>query len=404
MAEHGESWFVKLGVLFDGTGFKKFGIAAFDVKKTISGLYDSFKKITSTNSSLYNTAKYLSMSTDRLQVWENAFSIIGGSAEDAQSAINSLNFAFDKLRLGEAGGLATVAARLKLRPEDLTSFETMIEALNRSYNTYFKDNYGQFKVLAEQMGLSKSAILLVTQSANEYQQTMRRASNIPLISERHLKAFRRLESRFYVFSKRFDIFKAQAASSFAPAFERILGRLEELMADPEFNKALGNMFNAFEEMFNQMSRTENLEGFIKLVQAAVDVLTALVNVAAKVPDAMGWVGDKVGTLVGYAERRMDASIAKVQENIKNDPLAKAGIFNPFAGISRPAFVPSGVPQIFKTPAFGVTGGNITLNQENHFAGKVDESMVDEIASRSAEAINRQAAKRDIEDMRASTPE
>lgn len=402
MAERGESWFVKLGVLFDGTGFRKFGIAALDVKKVASGLYDSFKKITSTNSSLYNSAKYLNISSDRLQVWKNAFGIVSDSAEDAEAAINSLNFVFDKLRLGEGGGLAAIAGRLKLRPEDLTSFETMIEALNRSYNTYFKDNYGQFKTLAEQLGLSKSAILLVMQSANEYQRTMRRASSIPIISEKHLKAFRRLESRFYVFSKRFDVFKAQAATSFAPAFERILGKLEALMADPKFNKALGDMFTAFEEMFNQMARTENLESFTKLAQAAVDVLIALVDVAAKVPSVMGWIGDKLGIIVGTTSIAMDKKIAQTQDNIKNDPLTKAGLFNPFAGFGMPKLIPSSAPQIFKTPSF-FGGGNVTLHQENHFNGKVDKEVADEIANRSAQVINPQAAKRDIEDMKASTP-
>lgn len=397
MAEGGESWFVKLGVLFDGTGFKKFGIAAFDVKKTVSGLADSFKKITATNADLFNSARYLSMSTDRLQVWERAFGLIGGSAEDARSAINSLNFAFDKLRLGQGGEMATLAARLKLRPEDLTSFETMIEALNRSYNTFYKDNYGQFKVLAEQMGLSKSAILLVTQSVEDYQRTIRRAGSIPLINERQLKAFHSLQSRFFLFTKRFELFKAQAAGTFAPSFDRILGRLEGLMKDPEFNKALNNAFNAFEKMFNEMARTENIEAFIKVTQAAVDVLTALINVAAKVPDAMGWVGDKLGTIAGAGMNHMDRSIVQVRENIEKDPLTKAGIFNPFAGFSLPTFKIN--------PVAGLGRNNptsINIYQENSFNGNADEDAADTIASRTAGAVKSQAAKRDIDDMRAVT--
>lgn len=398
MTEGGESWFVKLGVLFDGTGFKKFGIAAFDVKKVVSGLADSFKKITATSADLFNSARYLNMSTDRLQVWERAFGLIGGSAEDARSAINSLNFAFDKLRLGQGGEIATLAARLKLRPEDLTSFETMIEALNRSYNTYYKDNYGQFKVLAEQMGLSKSAILFVTQSVENYQRTIKRAGSIPLISERQLKAFRSLQSRFFLFSKRFELFKAQAAGTFAPALDRMLGRLEELMKDKEFNKALNNAFNAFEKMFNEMARTENIEAFVKVAQAAVDVLTALINVAAKVPDAMGLVGDALGTAVGTFGNYLDRRVMQARENIEKDPLAKAGIFNPFAGFK--------MPEIKINPFVGGFKSNSPMNiniyQENSFNGNADEDAANTIASRTAGAVKSQAAKRDINNVRAVT--
>nr|DAG86915.1 MAG TPA: tail tape measure [Bacteriophage sp.] len=397
MAEGGESWFVKLGVLFDGTGFKKFGIAAFDVKKTVSGLADSFKRITATNADLFSSARYLSMSTDRLQIWERAFGLIGGSAEDARSAINSLNFAFDKLRLGQGGEMATLAARLKLRPEDLTSFETMIEALNRSYNTYYKDNYGQFKVLAEQMGLSKSAILLVTQSVKEYQRTIRRAGSVPLINERQLKAFHSLQSRFFLFTKRFELFKAQAAGTFAPSFDRILGRIEDLMKDPKFNKALDNAFNAFEKMFDEMARTENIEAFIKVTQAAVDVLTALVNVASKIPDAMGWVGDKLGTVVGAGANYLDKRMMQVRENIEKDPLTKAGVFNPLAAFSLPTFKVN--------PVAGLSRNNqtsINIYQENSFNGNADDDAADTIASRTAGAVKSQAAKRDIDDMRAIT--
>lgn len=398
MAEGGESWFVKLGVLFDGTGFKKFGIAAFDVKKVVSGLADSFKRITATSADLFSSARYLNMSTDRLQIWERAFGLIGGSADDARSAINSLNFAFDKLRLGQGGETATLAARLKLRPEDLTSFETMIEALNRSYNTYYKDNYGQFKVLAEQMGLSKSAILLVTQSVKDYQRTIRRAGSIPLISERQLKASRSLQSRFFLFSKRFELFKTKAAGTLAPSFDRILGRLEKLMADPKFNKALDKMFTSFEKMFDEMTRTKNIEAFVKIAQAAVDVLTALVDIAAKVPDAMGWVGDALGTAVGKTSNYFDRRIMQARENIEKDPLARAGIFNPLAGFT--------MPEIKINPFIGGFKNNSPMNiniyQENSFNGNADEDAASTIASRTAGAIKSQAAKRDIDNVRAVT--
>lgn len=383
MAENSESWFVKLGVLFDGTGFKKFGVAAFDVKKTITGLFDSFKKISAMGGDLARTSRYLDMSSDRLQIWERTFGLIGGSAEDARSAINSLNFAFDKLRLGEGGGLATIAARLRLRPEDLTSFETMIEALNRSYNTYFKDNYGQFKVLAEQMGLSKSAILLVTQSTKDYQKTIQRASNIPLLKSRHLKAFESLEKRFFVFSKRFEIFKAQTASSIAPAFDRVLGKIERLFVDPQFNKSIENITSSFEKFFNELTNTETLEALNSLISGTITLLTTLIDVADKVPDVMGWVGDKIGSAYGkittgsYSSRFSDEERERIaamhSQYINMRSMSNAG-------------------QV----------GNTVINQTNNITGDNASDIADEVATKTASVINPYREQRNINNRKAVT--
>lgn len=391
MAENSESWFVKLGVLFDGTGFKKFGIAAFDVKKTITNLYDTFKKVSAMGGDLSRTSRYLDISSDRLQVWERAFGLMGGSAEDARSAINSLNFAFDKLRLGEGGGLAQVAARLRLRPEDLTSFETMIEALNRSYNTYFKDNYGQFKVLAEQMGLSKSAILMVTQSAQEYQRTMQRASSIPLLKPHHLKAFESLEKRFFLFSKRFDIFKAQMASSFAPAFDRILGKLEELFNNPELNSGMQNMMDSFEKLFNELANTENLEAFGKVVTAVAEALVFLTKAAAKVPKAMEWIGDKLGTFHGWVEKKLGGGT----EFVPNENMIDKSVVNNAKSLPQ--------PQVDMGKfASSTNNNNVVINQTNNITGDNSEDIADEVANKTASVVNPYREQRNINNRKAVT--
>ena len=389
MADNSESWFIKLGVLFDGTGFKKFGIAAFDVKKVVTGLFDSFKKISAMGGDLYRTSKYLDISSDRLQLWENAFSSIGGNAEDARSAIDSLNFAFDKLRLGEGGGLATVAARLRLRPEDLTSFETMIEALNRSYNTYFKGSYGQFRELAKQMGLSKSAILMVTQSTEEYQRTMRRAGSVPILRQRHLKAFESLEKRFFLFSKRFDIFKAQMASSLAPALDRVLSKVEKLFSDPNMNKGISDMVDSFERLFNELANTENLEAFEKLASATVKTLELLIKVAAKIPEVMEKTSDWLGSRVGSVSVDKDVKVAHAENAQRFKKYQEMGLldenFRPVKGYN------VDMRRVANTPQ----SSNVTLNQTNNITGNNGEDIADEVANKTASVINPYREQRNI---------
>lgn len=397
MADNSESWFIKLGVLFDGTGFKKFGIAAFDAKKTITNLYDSFKKISAMGGDLSRTSKYLDISSDRLQLWENAFSMMGGSAEDARSAIDSLNFAFDKLRLGEGGGLASVAARLRLRPEDLTSFETMIEALNRSYNTYFKDNYGQFRELVKQMGLSKSAILMVTQSTKEYQRTMQRAGNIPILRKRHLDAFESLEKRFFIFSKRFDIFKAQMASSFAPAFDRILSKVEQLFNDPELNKGIQEMMDSFERLFNELANTDNLEKFGEVITGVAKALEFLIKTVAKIPESMNWIGDKLGTAYGFLFSG-DSELRKVNQanaaKLKNMQAA---------GLLDDNFKPTANYNVdMKRVASNQQSNNVILNQTNNITGNNGEDIADEVANKTASVINPYREQRNINNRKAVT--
>lgn len=395
MAENSESWFVKLGVLFDGTGFKKFGIAAFDVKKVITNLYDSFKKISAMGGDLSRTSRYLDISSDRLQVWERAFGLMGGSADDARSAINSLNFAFDKLRLGAGGELATVAARLRLRPEDLTSFETMIEALNRSYNTYFKDNYGQFKVLAEQMGLSKSAILMVTQSVEEYQKTMKRASGIPMLQPHHLKAFESLEKRFFIFSKRWEIFKANFASSAAPALDRVLSKLEKLFSDPETDKNIQKLTGSLERFFNELATTENIEAFGKMVEYLIDILEKLVSVASKLPGVMEWTSDKLGSFVGWAITPIRKSAFSDEERAKI-----AAAHAEYLKNRRLNDIEDVTNVNMSRLASNTQNNNVILNQTNNITGDNAEDISDEVANKTISVINPYREKRNINNRKA----
>lgn len=393
MSQQGESWFVKLGVLFDGSGFRKFGLGALDVKRTAAGLYDSFKRVSSMGSDLYNTAKYLNISSDRLQVWQNVFGVIGGSAEEAQQAIDSLNFAFDKLRLGEGGPLATVAARLRLKPEDLTSFETIIEALNRSYNTYFKNDYGQFRELAQQMGLSKHAILLVTQSVEQYQRTIRRASGVPLINQRHLKAFRDLESRFFLFSKRWELFKAKMATTIAPSLDRVMDRVEKLLADPQFNKQLENLFNSFESLFNELTSGEALEALTSLMRVMLVLTEKLIELVSMIPG-----------IVKDSQRNIRASAVEYISKNSNNPLAGTGVFNPSLILPTPDFLNNMMrPQAaINRMIDGSTQQSITINQTNNISGKDNKDVSDEVAQKTIDGLSGYILKMTLNNKKAIT--
>lgn len=271
-----ESWWIKVGVLYDKSGFKGVVGGMLDIKRAAAGLYDAFRKVVDVNSDLYNTARYLNVSTNDLQIWERAFRLIGGSAEDARGAISSLNFVYDKLRLGLDQGAAETGARLGLTPEDYTSFDRMLKALNTAYNTMYQGDYGGFKVLAEQLGLSESAMLLVTQSTRDFESTLNRAQRIPLIPEHQLKAARELNMLFTEMSTKWDVFKAKLLSTSMPALAKVFERIGEALSNPEVMNGIERMFKQLESGFNELASNDNIT---KLIDSLGTIAEATLTVA-----------------------------------------------------------------------------------------------------------------------------
>lgn len=247
-----ESWWIKLGVMYDKSGFKAAIGGMFDLRRAASNLADTFKKVVDANSGLYTTSKYLNVSTNQLQIWERAFRLVNGTVDEARQNIENLNYAYDELRLGMGGQKAEIAARLHLNPDDLVTFETAMDALNRSFNTYFQGDRGTFTVLAKQLGLSQSAIYLVTSSMKEYHDRLRRAASIPLIPEHQLKAARDLQEQFEKLRISWDNFKASVMSASFPAINKLFQDIEKAMSNPEVQKGLVQFFETIEKGFNKL--------------------------------------------------------------------------------------------------------------------------------------------------------
>lgn len=282
------SWFVKLGVIFSDTGYKLFDKSTKTTKNTVKGLYDTLRTVSKENANLYNTAKYLNISSERLQIWQRAFGLLGYSAADANEAISSLNFAFDKLRLGEGGNIAAIAGRLKLRPEDLKSFETMMTALNKTFNLNFKDQFGIFKTLAQQLGLSESAIIAITQDSKEFLHTMHQAQSVPIISKEGIKNFREIEKRYFLFSEKYRIWKKKLGESLSPVALNILKRLEKLMDNKELTTKLEKILKDFGGLIEKFLSPETIDGIARLVEMLMPLLEKVVELAslalARAPD------------------------------------------------------------------------------------------------------------------------
>lgn len=286
-----ESWWIKLGVMYDKSGFKAAIGGMLDLRRMATNLADAFRRVVDANSDLYNTARYLNVSTGQLQTWERAFRLIGGSADEARGAISNLNFVYDQLRLGMGGEKAEIGARLHLNQDDFLTFETMMEALNRSFNTFFQGDYGAFKTLAEQLGLSEHAMLLVTQSTEDFHRTLQRAGSIPLIPEHQLKAARELQEQFVKLSITWDNFKARVVSSSFPALNKIFKDLERVMNDPKTQESLVKFFETLEKGFNDLA---NDEGISKLI----DNLSTISSSAVKV---LGWGAQGISATVQGAK-------------------------------------------------------------------------------------------------------
>lgn len=378
----GESWWLKVGVMYDKSGFKAVGLGMLDIAKAANGVYDTFKKVVDVNSDLYNTSRYLNTSTRDLQIWERAFRFIGSSADDARSSINSLNFVYDKLRLGLDSGAAEIGARLRLKPEDYLSFDRMMKALNRSYNEYFKGDMGTFRTLADQLGLSKGALLLVTQSSGEYARTMQEAASIPVIPERQLKSARELDKLFTRLSITWANFKAQLVSATFPGLEKLLKYMEDVLKDPNTVKQAQALFDSLEKGFMDLANNENTRDLIDSLKALGQIITGAGRFFGGVVYVTKGAATATGTAVGNISTFGILGAAKRFGKwfIGDQPLSE------IPGYAYGLGVPDYRKWVRPSTA---TAGNTTVNATVNINGARDPKAVGE---ETADAINRLASE------------
>lgn len=387
----GESWWLKVGVLYDKSGFRAVGLGMLDLAKAAGNVYDTFKKVVDVNSDLYTTSKYLNTSSRDLQIWERAFRFIGSSADEARSSINSLNFVYDKLRLGLDSGAAEIGARLQLKPEDYLSFDRMMKALNRSYNEYFKGDFGTFRTLAEQLGLSKGAIMLVTQSTGEYARTLKEAGDIPIITDTQLKSARELDKMFTRLSVTWDSFKAGLISATFPGLERLLKYMESVLKDPNTTKQAEAFFKTVEQGFTNWSQSDGAKDLIESLKALGTILRGAGTVAQGTVSAAQGTGAALGTAVG---------------SISEAGLIGAGkrFWKWFSGEQPQAQMSYGLgmPDYRKwvqAPAAGDTTVNATINidgaKDPQAVGEETAEAINRLANENARAVQRTALNTSI---------
>lgn len=369
-----ESWWIKVGVLYDKSGFKGVVGGMLDIKRAAAGLYDAFRKVVDVNSDLYNTARYLNVSTNDLQIWERAFRLIGGSAEDARDAISSLNFVYDKLRLGLDQGAAETGARLGLTPEDYTSFDRMLKALNTAYNTMYQGDYGGFKVLVEQLGLSESAMLLVTQSTRDFESTLNRAQRIPLIPEHQLKAARELSMLFTEMSTKWDVFKAKLLSTSMPALTKVFERIGEALSNPEVLNGIERMFTQLESGFNKLASDDNI---------------------TKLIDALGTIAEATLTVAKWGATGLDYTV-KTAQNTGATLGNVAGKVEQGSGLAEALEL----PQLWNM----ITGrSSIEMVQNINIDGaQSPRAVAEEVADVTRQGLDANSSMRTVDNMRANT--
>lgn len=369
-----ESWWIKVGVLYDKSGFKGVVGGMLDIKRAAAGIYDAFRKVVDVNSDLYNTARYLNVSTNDLQIWERAFRLIGGSAEDARGAISSLNFVYDKLRLGLDQGAAETGARLGLTPEDYTSFDRMLKALNTAYNTMYQGDYGGFKVLAEQLGLSESAMLLVTQSTRDFESTLHRAQRIPLIPEHQLKAARELNMLFTEMSIKWDVFKAKLLSTSMPALAKVFERIGEALSNPEVMNGIERMFKQLESGFNELASNDNI---------------------TKLIDSLGTIAEATLTVAKWGATGLNYTVKTAQDT-------GAALGNVAGRVEQG----SGLAEALELPQLWnmITGkGSIEMVQNININGAQSPRVVaEEVADVTRQGLDANSSMRTVDNMRANT--
>lgn len=207
--------------------------------KGLTNVYDEALKI-------QNLAESWNLPVEKVSAFTNAFSLLGGSTDDALNTVNSLQQAANQLSFHSSGPFRELSAviRQNLFKKD---YQGAIEAIRREYSRLSKEpgRNGQ-KELLNMLGIDNLPFMRMLKLTDaEYAETNKKAQEFGVLTEKASEALRGMEISLATISQAFQAIAYPVLEKLAPVLDKISAGMERVaFLSPEVKTGIVGILGA----------------------------------------------------------------------------------------------------------------------------------------------------------------
>lgn len=207
--------------------------------KGLTNVYDEALKI-------QNLAESWNLPVEKVSAFTNAFSLLGGSTDDALNTVNSLQQAANQLSFHSSGPFRELSAviRQNLFKKD---YQGAIEAIRREYSRLSKEpgRNGQ-KELLNMLGIDNLPFMRMLKLTDaEYAEINKKAQEFGVLTEKASEALRGMEISLATISQAFQAIAYPVLEKLAPVLDKISAGMERVaFLSPEVKTGIVGILGA----------------------------------------------------------------------------------------------------------------------------------------------------------------
>lgn len=207
--------------------------------KGLTSVYDEALKI-------QNLAESWNLPVEKVSAFTNAFSLLGGSTDDALNAVNSLQQAANQLSFHSSGPFRELSAviRQNLFKKD---YQGAIEAIRREYSRLSKEpgRNGQ-KELLNMLGIDNLPFMRMLKLTDaEYAETNKKAQEFGVLTEKATQSLRSMEISLSTIRQALKAVSYPVLEKLAPVLDKISAGMERVaFLSPEVKTGIVGILGA----------------------------------------------------------------------------------------------------------------------------------------------------------------
>lgn len=207
--------------------------------KGLTNVYDEALKI-------QNLAESWNLPVEKVSAFTNAFSLLGGSTDDALNTVNSLQQAANQLSFHSSGPFRELSAviRQNLFKKD---YQGAIEAIRREYSRLSKDpgRNGQ-KELLNMLGIDNLPFMRMLKLTDaEYAETNKKAQEFGVLTEKATQSLRSMEISLSTIRQALKAVSYPVLEKLAPVLDKISAGMERVaFLSPEVKTGIVGILGA----------------------------------------------------------------------------------------------------------------------------------------------------------------
>jgi hypothetical protein len=314
-------WYLKLGAIFDKSGFNAMNQAIKDMGGLTSKVFGVFQEVANKNAEIARTAKFYEMKPETLQKWQRFGEITTGNADAGEEFAK--NMAMLQTKLGQGKFDAAPLAQLGIAPDQIKDADSLLSAIavrfdqlgnNPALRKGLKQN-----LLDAGVGLSEGIINAASDGSAMLKKKM---DSIPTgMMSGGTEFFEKMTRLQWTFNG----FVQQLMNQLAPTFNEIIAALTKLMQSGALKEAVKSVFGMLKDLIEWLAKPENIKGLVDTVKSlahAVQIIAAGVG--------------KLSSLFGGGEESEEEKKAHPAKSAfkaalsKSNPLSAISSYNKFA--------------------------------------------------------------------------